>query len=816
LWVINMSFEGLARWTYRNRRLVILIWLGIILLSVALVPRVSSILAHGATETTRGEAAEGYALLEEDLGLERNAMIVVFTSDTLRTDDPQFAFEMDAALAGLRDIEELDPPMTYASTGDPRFVSTDGHTAYAVVGMNADLFTGCKLVPDVREQLWPQPNLDVRVTGDLAWYHDSELVAMEGMKKAERYTFPLVAIALILVFGSLIAAGVPLVVGGASILLTMALVFVLGQCIDITTSSLTVISFVGLGLGVDFALIIISRFREEVKLGKSTEESLATTIATSGKAIFYSALTSVIGMGAMISFEPTVLRSLGIGGVVVVLLALSAGLTLVPALLGVLGPRINRLALFHLPEGKGVFWQRLAGWEMRHPLVVLALILPFLGILVWSLAGINPSQPSYVMLPEHAEARQGYDTLGESFCPGELGPVMVAVKTDDDITGWHSVSHLYDYTRTIAEHEEVVRVESIVDLDPSITREQYQLMYADPENIPDPRIQYALDQLTGEETTLVRVYGRHDPLGPETLAMVNDIRAMDSAGLQTYVTGTAAMHKDMVDQMYSHFIWVLLGIMATSYLAMLCLLKSVFLPLKAVVLNVASVGATFGILVYIFQEGHFSGVLGFTADGTTTLMAIVMVFCVVFGMSMDYEVYLLGRVKEAWEETKDNTASVGLGLARTGRVITSAAFIMVVVFGTFSMGDFVVTKLVGLGLALAILLDATVIRAFLAPALMRVMGKWNWWAPAFLERLWTPSEQQPEERREPTGTPAGAPAWPGAGLDRARQHVYGTEGRMGVLGSVSSTEGSRHAISPVARYSLRGRFQARHESPPPR
>jgi RND superfamily putative drug exporter len=322
---------------------------------------------------------------------------------------------------------------------------------------------------------------------------------------------------------------------------------------------------------------------------------------------------------------------------------------------------------------------------------------------------------------------------------------MVSVTASNGIARWDNVAALYLFTRRIALNEEVSHVRSIVNLDPTITRDQYEMMYSFPDAIPDPQsrdaIKTVMTKLTSEHTTLVLVYPRHDPMGPQATGLVTYIRNIDIGGFQVHVTGPTALTKDMVDQMYRQFIWVLIFIAVATYLALAWLLRSVVLPLKAILLNLASVAAAYGILVFIFQDGHFSEVLNFTADGTTVFMAIVIVYGIVFGLSMDYEVFLLTRVKEEWERTNDNTASVALGLARTGRVITSAALIMVAVFGAFVLGDIVLSKIVGMGIALAVLLDATIIRLILAPALMRILGKWNWWAPSFLRRFWQREER---------------------------------------------------------------------------
>jgi len=732
-----MLFERLGHFVFRHRRAVILIWCVLLIFGAALAPMAMDALRPASSYTKSGEAVEGSRILEQELGIRPNILTIVFTSDTLLATNPVFMDEMDQSLAGLQDIEKLDPPITYRSTGDPHFISADGHTTYAAIGVDGDLTEATMLVPDVREWLQPQPHLTMLITGQAAFGYDIEMASMEGFKKAELYTFPLVAIILILVFGSLVAAGLPLAIGGASIALSMALIFLLAQIIQVSTAGMIVVTFVGLAVSIDYALIMVTRFRQELRAGKGIEESLSTAVATSGKAIFYAALTSMIGFGVLISYTMPSLRSFGIGGVLVLMMALMAGLTLVPALLAILGPRVNRLAIFRQSEREGTFWYRLAQWEMKHAGIVLLLVVPIIGLLTLPVVGFNIQNTPFTVLPETAEARQGYEDLSEGFGAGELAPIMVAVTTHSTILDADKVGALYDFTRAIAQNDEVSRIDSIVNLDPSITKEQYQQMYAFPDSISDPQMKVAIDQLTSDQTTLVRVYTSNDPFSEEAVEVMTYIRDVEPDGLTTYVTGPTATSKDRLDQMYSHFPWVLLIIGVTTYLALLFLFKSVLLPIKAIILNIASVAAAYGIAVFIFQEGHFSGVLNFTPTGGIEPIIPIMAFCIIFGLSIDYEVFLLSRMREEWVKTGDNTASVATGLARTGRVITGAAAIMVVVWGCLLIGDILFMKVIGLMLALAIFIDAAIIRVFMAPALMRVMGKWNWWAPAFLERLWT-------------------------------------------------------------------------------
>jgi RND superfamily putative drug exporter len=286
-------------------------------------------------------------------------------------------------------------------------------------------------------------------------------------------------------------------------------------------------------------------------------------------------------------------------------------------------------------------------------------------------------------------------------------------------------------------------VESIATFDPSITREQYHLLLANPSLVP-PELREALNSFMGPTSTVLRVYTSVDPNSEEARGLVRRIRSYEPGGdLKLYVSGATADLMDAIDVMYSDFPKVIIFVVVAIYLVLLLLFRSVVLPLKAVVMNAMSIFASFGALVYIFQEGHFQGLLGFRAEGFTEASLPILIFCIVFGLSMDYEVFLLSRVKEIYDETDDNTLSVAQGLERTGRIITSAAMIMVLVASSFSTGEIVLIKALGVGIAIAVFLDATLVRALLVPALMRILGAWNWWAPGFLKRV-LPQWQVPD------------------------------------------------------------------------
>jgi len=730
-------FSYLGRFAFRHRRIVILIWMGIFALGIVFAPKVGTALKAGGYAEEESEAARGLKLLEEELGLSPSSLTIVFSSETLQVGDPPFAQEMEAALADLREMKEVREVVTFTSPDDP-MVSADKHTTYATIGLNVGLDEARSLMPEIKEKLHADEleNLEMLVTGQPAVFSDIESISTSDLKKAEMYAFPLCLVALVLAFGTLVAAGMPLAIGAVSVVITLAIIYLLSQLTDMSMFVLNIATMLGIGIAIDYSLLMVNRFREEIR-GNSVEKSLVTTMGTAGRAICYSGATTIIGLIGLMSFKFMMLRSLGIGGITVVLVSLLVALTLLPAILAVLGPRINALTIIpRRRQPRGSFWRGLATWVMRHPVVVLVVVVPFLLALGSPFLGIKLGGSGVTVLPLDAPARQGYEILKEEFGEGETSPILVAVNTEGNILGAEQIGAIYDFTREIAQEEGVTRVDSIVNLDPRMSKEEYQEMYAQPSLITDPMIRMTLDRLATEKTTLISVVSQQRPISEESNELVRKIRDVEpGGGLSVYVTGLTAEIMDIVSKMYHDFPRAFIFVMVVTYLALLVLFRSVVLPLKAILMNIMSILAAYGALVFIFQQGHFGSVLNFTPEGFIDPSLPIVMFCILFGLSMDYEVFLLTRIKETYDDTRDNTSSVALGLERTGRVITSAALIMVVVTGSFAFTDILLVKAMGAGIAIAILVDATIIRALFVPATMRLLGSLNWWAPAFLKKL---------------------------------------------------------------------------------
>ena len=746
----------LAAFVIRFRWWVIAGWVAVFLVSVAFAPRVTSQLKHGFGELDT-ESRAALRLVSEELGYTESSVTLVFSSDSLDVDDPAYAEQVERAVAPLRQRPDVARIVTYDSIPGDTFVADDRRTTYAFVELDASLDEAVDLVEPIRDGLG-ETDLDVWVTGGIALFADLSIYSERDLQRAELITIPLLAILLLIVFGSAVAAGLPVAMGMLSVVTTLALVFGVAQVTDMSIFVLNIASFLGLGMAVDYSLLMVSRFREELQrarahLGEDTEISVhpelvegrflqkkpdsavasavTTTIETSGKAIVFSAGTSVIALSGLLFFDMMMMRSLGVGGITVILFSMLIALTLLPALFTVLGRRVDRLSIWRRRTTRGGFWFNLSQWVMRHPIAVIIPTTAFLVLLGLPFLNVNLGSPWASILPEEAESRQGQELVNERFGQGELSQVILVESSPTSTLSPENIAANLEFVERMENDPRVVRVDSIYSAElPDIVGAGLK---------PAPTVSdetlTAFNELVSDDlrTQMIRIVPRHAPIADETRALVSDIRSNPPGGDMTVlVSGITADQLDNVDSMYSDFPRVIIYVVIVTYVALLLLFRSVLLPLKAVVLNALSILASFGALVFVFQQGNFESLLGFTSEGTTEATVPILVFSVVFGLSMDYEVFLLSRVKEEYERTGDNTRAVATGMERSGRIITSAAAILIVVSAGFATGDILIIKALGLGTAIAVLVDSTIVRALLVPALMRVMSHLNWWAPHWL------------------------------------------------------------------------------------
>ena len=720
--------------TVRLRWWIVFFWSLVFIASLPIAPRVTSVLKSGFGEADT-ESRAALRLMVDRMGTSQASITLVFSSSELQVTDPEYALRVENAVARLEDVQEVEGVVTYYETLNPHMVSSDRRTTYAFVLLSTSIGDSVDLVPVIRERLG-DVGLKTWATGGIAILSDLDQASERDLRRAEIITVPIVLVVLIVVFGSVVAAGLPVALGSLSIVITLALVYVLAQRADMSIFVLNIATFLGLGMAIDYSLLMVSRFREE--LGRrDVGDAVAVTCATAGKAIFFSAGTSVIGLSGLLFFEFMMLRSLGIGGASVILLSMVLALTLMPALLAILGPKVNAVSIISLRFGAGRFWLRSSQWVMGHPLAVIMPVTILLLVLGAPFLRVRLGISWASILPKESEARRGWEFVENKFGAGELAPIVLISTSETGLLSKENIGATYDFVERISKDARVARVESIVSLHPSLGREDYQSIYSSSSlgESDGGEITRALDAFTSDsrKTGMIRIVASSHPVSDESKSLVNDLRASPPGGdLQTFVTGATPDLMDTVRRLYSDFPKVIIYVSVTTYISLLLLFRSVVLPLKAVLLNVMSILASFGALVFVFQQGHFQELLGFQAQGFTEASVPIILFSLVFGLSMDYEVFLLSRVKEEYELTGDNTASVANGMERSGRIITSSALVLIIVALGLATGEILIVKALGVGIALAIFVDATIVRVLLVPALMKVMSGLNWWAPRFL------------------------------------------------------------------------------------
>ncbi len=744
-----MLFYNLGKWIYRHKWLVIGVWLAVVAVSLPFVPRVLEPLKTGGFADPSLESSQAAATLQQKLGYSTSTLVVFYQSPdpNVTAYDPGFIKEVQDSLAELKNAPVKNTVVT--PDQNPRQISKDARTAYAVITLLTDSETAVKQLPEVRALVKKTPTLKVTQGGGLAFYEDVENVSQRDLSRAELIAFPAAIVALVLAFGSVVAGSLPVAVGGVAVVVILALLFAIGHLLDISIFAVNLATLLGLGLGLDYSLFLASRFREELARGRKVEDAVGVTLATAGKAVTFSGFTVLIGLSGTLLFRINIIVSVGIAGFIVVIVSVLAAITLLPAILSVIGLRVNALAVSGLFRRKRTvaavvrgeqhgFWYWLSHLVMRRPVAILVPVLALLIFLGLPFLNVRFSSPDASILPADVPSRQAYEILKKEFNESDITPVLVTVQAPKggNILAADNISYLYDFVQVISKDPRIERVDSIVSVEPRLNKAQYQVFYADPAKLQDIFLQQYLRAYSAGDTTVLSIVTKTAPSSAETSNLVHKLRnSQVGNGLQLQVTGASAGITDIVDSIYSTFPYAALVIVITTYVVLLILLRSVVLPLKAILMNALSILASYGALVWVFQEGHLHEFLNFQPLGLIEPSLPIIMFCTLFGLSMDYEVFLLSRIKESFDHTGDNTASVALGLQKSGKIITSAALIVVVVCLSFVSADIVLVKALGLGVAVAVGLDATIVRALLVPSTMRLLGHWNWYAPRWLLRI---------------------------------------------------------------------------------
>ena len=728
----------MRRWGYfvhRHRRLVLA------LSSIAFALSIVALLNGGQLKNASDYNVESvHAAKLESQQLPTtvgSSFLLLFTSRSLVASDAAFESAVQQALAPVRTdgrVTAIQTPYSATAAQARTMVSTDRHSVFAEVGLNVDFSTARQNFGQLRGEV-RSSSLSIATDGDVPVSYDFDTILAKDLQRSEVISLPLALILLVIVFGTGLAALLCLGVGIFAVAGGIGVTYLLAHGFDVSTYAANVVTLIGLGIAIDYSLFVVTRFREELARDPDVARAVSVTMATAGRAIAFSGMTVALGLGGLLFYTGTPLLSMGVAGAIVVAISVLYALTFLPALLAVLGPRVNRLRVPILqprPHGEGL-WHRLALWVMRRPWLVL---IPTVAVLLAAgspFISIDLASTDIGQLPPDAESRVGAELLQSQFPTAGQNTIQVVMRFQNGApTQPQNVATAYALSRRLASTPGVVAVNSYVNVDPTLDLNGYRALYQrQPESLP-PEVRSLLTAQTGASIAVLDAQTPYLTTSDQAHQLVRTIRAGDAVpGATVQVTGNTAFDVDFVDYMLSRTPAALLFVVVTTFIVLMILLRSLVLPLKAVLMNVLSLSAAFGALVWIFQQGHLASVLGFT-PGSLDPTIPVLLFCIVFGLSMDYEVFLLTRMQEEWRRSHDNRAAVADGLERSGRLVTGAAAIMACVFVAFALASVVTIKSLGVGMAVAVVADATLVRALVVPALMRLLGSVNWYAPRWL------------------------------------------------------------------------------------
>jgi RND superfamily putative drug exporter len=699
-------------------------------------------LIAGGFEDPASESSQAEDLLDEQFGTGVPNIVLLVTAEDGDVDDPDVARAGRELTQRLADEPDMRGVVSYWSEGGaPPLRTEDGRRAL-VVGMldapNDDVLDDriAELAPRLRVGSDDPGPITVGVGGFAETFREVGETLEEDLPRAELIALPITLILLVLIFGSIVAATLPLAIGVLSIVGTFFVLRVIADMTDVSIYALNLTTALGLGLAIDYSLFVVSRYREELRSGHDPRQAVTRTVQTAGRTVAFSALTVAASLCATLVFPFVFLRSFAYAGVAVAVLSGLFSVVVLPAILYVLGPRVNALTVRRQsvsPPEEGV-WHRIALFVMRRPLPVATAVIVLLLVLGSPFLGLRLSQPDDRVLPESAPARQVNDIVREEFGSSEAGALSVVAGDVGDRGDAETAETVGAYASELALLPGVSRVDAATgSYCGEGSAEEFGCEPGQRILGPDASDRYAGFSAGGG--TYLSVVPSVEPISAEGEQLVHDLRDAD-APFPVEVTGLSATLVDTNDSLFARLPLALGVIAAITFVLLFMMFGSVLIPVKAVVLNLFSLTATFGAMVWIFQDGHLSGLLDFTATGGLAAAMPILMFCVAFGLSMDYEVMLLSRIKEEHDRTGDNERSVALGLERTGRIVTAAAVLMAVIFLAFATGRVSFIKMFGVGLTLAVVLDAFLIRGTLVPAFMRLAGEWNWWAPGPLRRFY--------------------------------------------------------------------------------
>lgn len=737
-----------AHWVLSHRRAVVVAWCGLLLVAGALGSRVQGVIKGGSDGVP---GSPSVTTIERAVGAGIPAgtffpFLVLVRHEHLSVHDPAFRDGVDRLTAALEQVAGGGAVQSYWSTSRVDLLGRDRHTALVIFRSNVERLNHAEvLTGDVRAAVrgagLPR-GFTAWVTGTAPMYFDLDRQSASDLLTAERIGIPITLVILLLAFRAPVAAVLPLLLAAAAVTVGSAVLFLLSHVTTVSVFSLNVISMIGLGLGVDYALFVVAGVRRLLARGHPPREAVACAIGEAGHAIVVSGGAVVLAFGSLLLVNIPFLGSLAIAGMAIVVTAVAAALTLLPAVLSFAGPALNwpRADRFARDDGASV-WARWTAFVMRRPLASLLVSLSVLAVFLLPLPRLQPWNIGVRDLGSQMEAREGYIVLAESFEQGWIGPAILQLETPRANGVWDPAVQqaVVEIADRLAEDARVARVTGFPDV--VLTARSLHVSAGSREALPEQLRDASQDVVSPDgHLAIVVVVPAGAAEGPESMALLDEWRRdawpeLSGLGVRVSISGTAALTRDFDDEVFGRMPLVVAALLGSTFLLLLVAFRSVLVPLKAILLTLLSVLASYGFLVYVFQDGVGARWIGLDAPGGLNSFIVLVLFTILFGLSMDYEVFLLSRVKAEYEATGNDRRAVSLGVSQTAGAISSAAAIMVSIFLGFGFTRLVATRQFGLGLAFAVALDATLVRLVMVPALMALLGGRNWWMPAWLGQL---------------------------------------------------------------------------------
>ena len=714
----NLGLTGrISLWSARHRWLVVAVWLIAVVAISGISSMTGSRLTTDITFSNEPDSQVARELLEEARGAEPWFEQVIVKSDQYTVEDAEFeGFVQDLAGAIRSRIDIIDPAQTfsYYDTGLPVMVSADGQTMLMRTLLLGELDEATENVIHLEELLTEYNGRDgfTVVTGGYASVNHAFTEAAESDLQSEIRVLPIAFIVLIAVFGALVAAVIPMLLAFLAIGITFGLIALITQVYEMSFFVTNVMTMIGLAVGIDYALFVMARYREQRRLGFDRYEAIGIAGDTAARAVIFSGVTVVIALFGMFVVPTSIFRSFSLGASAVVLVTIIQSVTLLPAVLGIMGDRINWLSIRRrnggqIDDERG-FWAGTARFVMKNPWPMALGSAGLLIVMSIPYFSINLGASSTASLPEDYSARQAFDILDAEFSAGLIQATDIVVQADD-----------------VRSPDVQAAIEAMVA---ALADDQRMTLIAPPEILRD-------------DLAVVGVAVPGESTSDEAINAMKFIRtdivpaAFDGVSADVYVGGPTAGNADFFDLVDQYTIWVFAFVLGFSFVLLTLIFRSLVVPVKSIIMNLLSVGASYGVVVAVFQWGWLAEPLGFMQVESIEAWLPLFMFTILFGLSMDYHIFLLSRIRERYDETHDNTESVAFGLRRTANIITGAAAIMVAVFGGFALGELPMFQQIGVGLAVSVFLDASIVRTILVPATMRLLGERNWWLPSWLEWL---------------------------------------------------------------------------------